>query len=170
LRNCVETGAECWVQHVDPADQGENTGWVTVEGVEEAGARGTLLNHSEHKLDKEVLEKTMKLIAGMAFEVCTCAADPDEARWAAELEPNYVAYEPPELIGSTEKSVASEKSGTIKQIVLSTHCPILIGAGIHSPEDVKAGLEMGAKGILLATDIVLAEDPEYQLRQLAREF
>ncbi len=170
LRNCVETGVECWVQHVDPAEQGKNTGWITVEDVEEAGAAGTLLNHSEHKLVKDQLEKTMKLIVGMAFQACICAADVEEAKWAAGLGPNYVAYEPPELVGSVDKSVASEKPETIKEIVAGASCPVLIGAGVHSPEDVKVGLELGATGILVATDIVLAEDPEYQLRELARAF
>ena len=170
LRNCVETGAECWVQHVDPVEQGKNTGWITVEEVEEAGAAGTLLNHSEHKLAKDQLEKTMKLIAGMAFQACICVADLEEAKWAAGLEPDYIAYEPPELVGSIEKSVSGEKPEVIKQIVLSTKCSVLIGAGVHTPEDVKVGIELGVTGILVATDIVLAEDPEYQLRELARVF
>ena len=47
---------------------------------------------------------------------------------------------------------------------------MLIGAGVHTPEDVKVGIELGVTGILVATDIVLAEDPEYQLRELARVF
>src|SRR3972149_8680335 len=85
LRNCVETGAECWVQHVDPVEQGKNTGWITVEEVEEAGALGTLLNHSEHKLSWDVLSKTMALISGMAFQGCVCAADPGEAVRVAGL-------------------------------------------------------------------------------------
>src|SRR3972149_12263572 len=119
LRNCVETGAECWVQHVDPVEQGKNTGWITVEEVEEAGAAGTLLNHSEHKLAKDQLEKTMKLIAGMGFQACICVADLEEAKWAAGLEPDYIAYEPPELVGGIEKSVSGEKPEAIKAIAFS---------------------------------------------------
>jgi triosephosphate isomerase len=170
LRNCVETGVDCWVQHVDPVEQGKNTGWVTVEDVEEAGAKGTLLNHAEHKLTPETLEKTMKLISGMAFEACICAANPDEATLVDALKPNFIAYEPPELIGSKDKSVASEKPEIIKQVVAAVHCPVLIGAGVHSEADVKAGLEYGAVGILLATDVVLAENPEIELRKLAAAF
>jgi triosephosphate isomerase len=170
LRNCVETGADCWVQHVDPVVPGRNTGWVTVEDVEEMGARGTLLNHAEHKLDIKVLEKTMELISGMVFEACICADSQEEAAKIIGLGPDFVAYEPPELIGNKDKSVASEKPETIKQIVFSTQVAVLIGAGVHSPEDVKAGLSMGAKGILLATDVVLAEDPEVELRKLAEAF
>jgi len=170
LRGCVEEGAECWVQHVDPAEQGKNTGWITMEDVEEAGAMGTLLNHSEHKLEWETLAKTMEVIAGRAFEGCICAADMTEVRKVAELKPNYIAYEPPELIGNREKSVASEKPEVIQEAVEAVPFPILIGAGIHDPEDVKVGIRLGAKGILLATDVVLAEAPEVELRKLADAF
>lgn len=170
LRNCVETGADCWVQHVDPVLPGRNTGWITVEDVEEIGAKGTLLNHAEHKLDSQVLEKTMSLIAGMAFEACICADSPEEAERVIKLGPDFVAFEPPELIGSKDKSVASEKPDTIAQIVKSLDRPVLIGAGVHSAEDIKVGLQMGAKGALLATDVVLAENPEKELRKLATAF
>jgi triosephosphate isomerase len=170
LRNCVETGAECWVQHVDPVEPGKNTGWITMEDVEEAGAMGTLLNHAEHKLDTGVLEKTMQLIAGRAFEGCICAADLEEVKKVAELRPNYIAYEPPELIGNTEKSVASEKPEVIEKAVQMSQYPILIGAGVHSADDVKVGLRLGARGILVSTDVVLAEAPETRLRELATAF
>lgn len=170
LRGCVEEGAECWVQHVDPVEPGKTTGWITLEDVEEAGAMGTLLNHSEHKLDWEVLKKTMEVIAGRAFEGCICAADLEEVRRASELKPNYIAYEPPELIGNTEKSVASEKPEVIEKAVGISGYPILIGAGVHSQEDVKTGLRLGARGILVATDVVLAEAPETRLRELATPF
>ncbi len=170
LRNCVETGAECWVQHVDPVEPGKNTGWITMEDVEEAGAMGTLLNHSEHKLEWGVLTKTMQLISGRAFQGCICAADLDGVKKVAELKPNYIAYEPPELIGSTDKSVASEKPEIIQQAVKAVAYPVLIGAGVHSPEDVKVGLKLGAKGILVATDVVLAGAPEVELKKLAEAF
>ncbi len=170
LRNCVESGAECWVQHVDPAEQGKNTGWITVEEVEEAGAMGTLLNHAEHKLTQEILENTMQVISGMAFEACVCAADPEEVRRLDNLKPNYIAYEPPELIVNTEKSVATEKPELIAEVVKLTQYPLLIGAGIHGAEDVRIGLKLGAKGILLATNVVLAEVPENKLRELAKAF
>ena len=170
LRNCVETGAECWVQHVDPVEQGKNTGWITVEEVEEAGALGTLLNHSEHKLQWEALAKTMSLIAGMAFQACICAADPAEAVKVSELKPNYIAYEPPELVGSTDKSVSSEKPEIIEEVVKAVTYPVLVGAGIHSIEDVKTAVRLGAKGILVATDVVLAEGQEKELRILAEGF
>ena len=170
LRDCVETGVDCWVQHVDPVQPGKNTGWITSEDVEQVGAKGTLLNHSEHRLDWEILKNTMEVISGRAFEGCICVKDLEEAVKCAELKPDFIAYEPPELIGSREKSVSSENPEMIKKIAEAIKIPILIGAGVHSAEDVKTGLSLGARGILLATDIVLAGDPEKELQELAEAF
>ncbi len=170
LRNCVETGADCWVQHVDPVDQGKNTGWITREDVEEAGAMGTLLNHSEHKLTAELLKETMKFVGGFAFEACVCAAGVEEAKTVAGFTPDYIAYEPPELIGSRDKSVATEKPEVIEQVVKAVQFPVLVGAGVHSPEDIKIALKLGARGVLLASDVVLSEGPEKELRELALAF
>ncbi len=67
--------------------------------------------------------------------------------------------------------MASERGDVIKQVVdVLAGMPIIIGAGVHSAADVKAGLEFGAKGVLVATDVVLAEDPEKELRELASAF
>ena len=170
LRNCVETGVDCWVQHLDPVEQGKNTGWVTVEDVEEAGARGTLLNHSEHKLEMLTLEKTMQLIGEMAFEACICAGSAQEAEVVASFKPDFIAYEPPELIASETQSVASARPDIIEEVVKKVGYPVLIGAGVKSVEDVRVGVKLGAKGVLLASHVVLAEDPEQVLRELARGF
>jgi triosephosphate isomerase len=171
LKECVKTGVECWVQHVDWQEPGKHTGFVTIEDVKAEGAMGTLLNHSEHRLEKEQIIRTMERIKTVGkFEVCICAENQLEAGDLGELSPDFIAYEPPELIGSRDKSVASEKPETIKQVVERVACAVLIGAGVHSQADVKVGLELGAKGILLATDVVLAEKPLEELRKLAEAF
>jgi triosephosphate isomerase len=112
----------------------------------------------------------MEVIGGMVFEACLCADSLEEAQKLATLGPDFIAYEPPELIGSKDKSVSTEKPDIITSIVTNVKCPILIGAGVHSAEDVKVGLKLGAKGILVATDVVLAENPEEELRKLAEAF
>jgi triosephosphate isomerase len=84
--------------------------------------------------------------------------------------PDYIAYEPRELIGNKEKSVSSEKPDVIQHLTSNIQLPVLIGAGIHSPEDIKVGLRLGAKGFLLATDVVKAEDPYHELSELAEAF
>ncbi len=82
-----------------------------------------------------------------------------------------IAYEPSELIGSRDKSVATENPATIKLMVESyKNIPVLVGAGVHSADDVKTSLKLGAKGILLATDVVRSNDPERELTELVGGF
>ena len=132
---CVETGAECWTQKYEPTAEG-NT--------------GTLLNHSDYRVDTQTLEKTLLEIENLT--TCVCCATVEEGMKIDELRPDFLAFEPPELIGNKEKSVATEK-------------PKVINA-----QDVKSALEMGAKGILVATDVVKAKDPEKELRELVMAF
>jgi triosephosphate isomerase len=73
-----------------------------------------------------------------------------------------VTSEKPEIISEVVKAMAEG--------VTTAPIPVLVGAGVHSAADVKKALELGAKGVLVATDVVLAEDPEVALRELASAF
>ena len=157
-----------WVQHIDWFPQGQFTGWINLEAVIEDGASGTLLNHSEHQIPPGTIKQVIK--RRQQFKIMVCARTLGQAERLAKLEPDFLSYEPPELIGSQEKSVASEKPETIKKIVEMTGIPVIVGAGVHSQEDVKISLKMGAKGILVATDVVLAKEPKKELEDLAEGF
>lgn len=125
---------------------------------------GTLINHSDYSVDLG------SWILDLRVKKCICVNNTEEAVAAAKFNPDYIAYEPHELIGSRGKSVASEKYSNIQDLISKISVPVLIGAGIHSPEDIKIGLALGAKGFLLATDVVKAQDPEKELRELAEAF
>jgi len=153
LAACVETGAECWTQKYEPLARGHT---------------GTLLNHSDFRLDFKTIEETMLNLEGI--KVCVCCKDVEEGIKISTFDPDWLAYEPPELIGNKEKSVSSEEPEDILRLVSSVQCPVLVGAGVHNAQDVKIALEMGAKGILVATDVVKAADPEKELRELAEVF
>ncbi len=172
---------EIWVQHLDWQPQGQHTGWINLEAVAEAGASGTLLNHSEHQIPPGTVRQVIKRARGSShqspvtshqrFQVLVCCKSLGQAERLAKFKPDFLAYEPPELIGSREKSVASEKPQAIASLVkMIPEIPIIVGAGIHSQEDVRISLEMGAKGILVATDVVLAKDSKKELKELAEGF
>ena len=150
---CVETGVECWTQKYEPMAKGHT---------------GTLLNHSDYRLDFKTIEETMLELEGI--KVCVCCKDVEEGMRIADFGPDFLAYEPPELIGNKDKSVSSEKLEDIQRLASSVQIPVFVGAGVHNAQDVKTALEMGAKGILVATDIVKAEDPENELRELVEAF
>lgn len=160
-----------WGQHVEEIRYGPNTGGILPESLLKAGAVGTLLNHSEKKIPLETVRKTSKRIKSLGMKVLLCCDSIEKGKEMARLKPDYLAYEPPEYIGNREISVATAKPEVIAEFVKRFFpLPVIIGAGVHSSEDVQAGLKLGAKGVLVATDIVLAEDPKKELQKLARGF
>jgi triosephosphate isomerase len=168
LRVAKEVLVPVWAQHVDGIEYGAHTGWVLPEAVKANGAIGVMLNHSERKLVIEDIERAMSRAREVSFKTLVCAATPGEVERVMELDPDFVAYEPPEFIGSRDKSVSSEKSETVREVIkLAGQERILIGAGIHSADDIRVGLELGAFGFLVATDIMKAENPEEELKELA---
>jgi triosephosphate isomerase len=155
IPNCVETEIECWTQKLE----------LTASEYD-----GTLLNHSDYLLpwNELAIQTARCTIAGISF--CVCVNSFQEAEKAAKFLPDYIAYEPHELIGDKNKSVSTEKPDVIQHLISNIKLPVLIGAGIHSPEDIRIGLKLGAKGFLLATDVVKAVDPYHELLELANAF
>jgi triosephosphate isomerase len=125
---------------------------------------GTLINHSDYPVSTEVISDQLSVIS---IKRCVCVNSVEEGIEVSKLNPDFIAYEPHELIGSKDKSVVTEKMSNVEYLISNVRCPVLIGAGIHSPEDIKIGLSLGAKGFLLATDVVKALDSEKELRELA---
>src|SRR5690606_11132436 len=60
LHDVSKTGIKTFAQHVDAAEPGRGTGFITAESVRSEGASGTLLNHSEHPLPFDVLKKSIE--------------------------------------------------------------------------------------------------------------
>jgi triosephosphate isomerase len=91
-----------------------------------------------------------------------CVKDVAEAKKYAKLNPDYIAIEPPELIGSG-KAVSKEKPELITKSADAVNSAknktkLLCGAGIVSGQDVTKALELGSKGILVASGIIKAKN------------
>lgn len=158
-------------QHVDLADYGKHTGSILPQLIKKSGGVGTLINHSEKRIEKEILKNTVSVAQKSGLIRVVCAETPEEVEYHTESDPDFIAFEPPELIGSTTASVSSENPESItKSVELSRGIPILVGAGVNSIEDVKTALKLGAKGFLVATAIVKSEDPEKALREFVEAF
>lgn len=156
-----------YAQHVDGIDYGKFTGHILPQSVKNAGAVGTLLNHSERRLLEEDLECAVTYAQKANLMRIICCEDPEEVEHFASFQPDFLAFEPPELIGSSSKSVSSEKPESIETSVrLAQGIPLMIGAGVNSPQDIRTALALGAKGFLIATAIVKADNPEAKLREL----
>jgi len=123
--------------------------------------------------DFEDLAKAVARCLEVDLKTLVFASDLEELKRVLTLKPTYVAYEPPELIGSTTTSVATSQPEIIaKASVLTKEAgiPLIVGAGIASKEDVKKSLELGAVGVAVATDVVKAEDPKKEIVDLTQGF
>jgi len=165
-----EIGIETWAQNIDPEERGRATGWFPPEIAKEAGAVGTLLNHSEHKLGFEFLKTTCARAKEVGLKTLVFAASVDEAKKVAELRPDYIGYEPPELIASPDTSVARSKPEVIRDVVDTVSIPVVVGAGVKNAQDVKTSLELGAVGVALSSALVGSENPGVLAKELARAF
>ena len=159
-------------QHAVTADAGAHTGWLPPEAVLEAGAAGTLLNHSERKIPHKNVAALVPRCERLGLEVIACADDLKEAEALARLRPDYIAIEPPELIGG-DVSVTSARPEIVSGAVQAIHridadVGVLCGAGVKDRKDVRKALELGSVGGLLASGVVKAKDPEKALRDLVK--
>lgn len=157
-----------FAQHVDPVEYGSNTGYILPQAVKACGAFGTLLNHSERQIPMELLRLSIQRAQAEGLFVIACAQNHEEAEEVMWMKPDLVAVEPPELIGG-DISVATAKPELIKAAVdlHGGNSTTLVGAGVKNAEDVRIAIQLGAQGVLLASGVIKAEDPEAVLRDLA---
>jgi len=168
----VKMGAEVspWAQHIDWQEPGQHTGWVNLEAVIEAGAVGTLLNHSEHRIPPGTVKQVIKRTLNQRFQTMVCCRTLGQLGRLVKLKPDFLAYEPPGLIGG-KASVSREKPKAVEKAVAicrKYEIPLIVGAGIHNGEDVLLAKKMGAMGVLVSSAVVLAKNPEKKLRELVR--
>ncbi|MDD5086613.1 MAG: triose-phosphate isomerase [Candidatus Nanoarchaeia archaeon] len=157
-------------QHIDPITPGRNTGFILPESVKQAGAKATIINHSEHRLDFETLKQSIEKAKQINLKVVACAKDADDAKKIASLNPDFIAVEPPELIGG-DISVSTAKPEVIEDSVkaiksVNPDIKVLCGAGVKNSDDVRKAIELGSQGILVASGIVKAENQEQAIKDL----
>ncbi len=167
----MELGMEVWLQNVDEVFEGAKSGAVSPLQAQSLGISGTLINHSENRKKPGTIKKMFKNWP-KDFKSMLCLSSLGQTEsWAKNIKPDFIAYEPKYLIGSKEKSVASEKPEVVKKIVdMYPDVPIFVGAGIHSTKDVEVSLKLGANGILISSYIVKNKNPKERLEELARCF
>ncbi len=147
-------------QHIDDSKIGSTTGFVIPELLKKSKVRGSLINHSEHRISSKEIQKLVLKLKELKMTSIVCVKDVAEVKKYVKLNPDYIAIEPPELIGSG-KAVSKEKPELIAKAakaVKNTNTKLLCGAGIVSGEDVAKALELGSKGILVASGIIKAKN------------
>jgi len=160
-----ETNLQIYSQHVDHFEPGRNTGFILPEAIKSAGASGTFLNHSEHKLPFNILKKTIKRCKKLNLKTIVFAKDLEEAKKISKLKPNFIALEPPELIAG-KISVSQANPDLIKKSVQEIKTNVLVGAGVNNKKDVQIAKKLGAKGILVSSAVLKSSNPEKIIKEL----
>lgn len=159
-----------FAQHIDPITPGGHTGSNLIETLIEAGISGSLINHSENRMKLDDIDEVIQLCKQNDIESCVCTNNIATSKAIATFSPDAVAVEPPELIGTgipvsqAQPEVVEDSVKGVKSI--NKKIKVLCGAGISTGDDMKAAMDLGADGVLLASGIVKAENPKEALLDL----
>lgn len=160
-----------FAQHLDHSELGSTTGFMVPEIAKSYGASGSLINHSEYRLPVQTIKHLVERLRNLEMVSVVCARTPAEVRKMAEFAPDYIAIEPPELIGSGI-AVSKAKPSVITRSIdavndVNPNVSVICGAGIVSAEDVSAAIRLGSRGILVASGIVKAKNWKVKIKELA---
>ena len=160
-----------FAQHIDPITPGSHTGWILPDAVKAAGAKGTLINHSEHRLTLADIDTCITMAKTFSLDHIVCTNNVATSRAAAALAPQFIAVEPPELIGG-DISVTTANPDIVRKSVdsvkkIDSTVGVLCGAGVKNGKDVTMAIKLGSDGVLLASGVVKAKDKLAALRDLA---
>lgn len=162
-------------QHTDPLPPGAKTGRTVAAAIREAGAWGSLVNHSEHIIEAKDVAAVVSLLEENSLVPVVCAGSSAIARDLAALcKPAFIAVEPPELIGGdvsvsvAKPEIVSNAVESVKKVSPKTR--VLCGAGVKSQSDVRRSLELGAEGVLVASAVATAKDPKSAIEELLKGF
>ena len=159
-------------QHIDDSKIGSTTGFIVPELLKKSKVSGSLINHSEHRISSKEIEKLVLKLKELKMTSIVCVKDIAEVKKYVKLNPDFIAIEPPELIGSG-KAVSKEKPELIAKAASIVNnsknkTELLCGAGIVSGEDVAKAIELGSKGILVASGIIKAKSWNKVISEFAK--
>jgi triosephosphate isomerase len=134
-------------QHLDGIVPGRGMGHILPEGVKDAGAQAVVLNHAEHQLTMDQLDKAIKRANEMELVTIVCCDTPEAAKAVATLGPDMMICEPTSLIGTGSTS-SDEYIHATNAAVKSVSEDILIlqAAGVSTGDDVYKVVMEGAHG------------------------
>ena len=154
-------------EHMDAARLGAHTGRILAEDVKDNGAVGTLLNHSEYQHPH--LIEAIQRAKEVGLQTIVCARTVEEAKEIMKAKPDYIAVEPPELIGG-DVSISSARPELITSAVQEIKVPVLVGAGVKTTADVSKAISLGAQGILVASGITKSKNFFESIKLLANGY
>ncbi len=160
-----------FAQHMDSLEVGRGVGSVLPEALKAAGAVGVMLNHAEKKLLKDELERTIKRADQIGLATMVCADTLEDAAVIAQMAPNIIISESPDLIGAGRRDEKDQSAiHRINETVwkINPDIRVLHGAGIRCGRDVYDVIANGAQGAGSTSGIILSNDPFGMVEEMAR--
>lgn len=159
-----------FAQHMDPVAPGRGVGAVLAEALRDAGAVGTLLNHSEKPMPLGALAQAIERAHACSLATLVFADSPAEAAALAHLGPDIILAEPPSLI-ATGVSAGNVMAGFVADTVaavkgIDQSILVMSGAGVSGPEDVDRMIRLGLDGTGSSSGILRAPDPVAAMRAM----
>lgn len=159
-----------FAQSSSAASPGASTGAIVPEMLKSLGAQGTLLNHSEAPLSWNEIEEILPRAHASGLRVCLCAKTDMEVESYSSLGTEFIALEPPGLIGSGV-SVSRAEPDLVRRSVRRAReagfdGKILCGAGIIDRADVEKAIQLGVDGVLVSSSVVKAKNWGPKLKEL----
>ncbi len=159
-------------QHVDYAKKsGRDTGFILPETIKKDGAKGSLLNHSEHPVSLKAIKETINQCNKLKLKLIVCSSDLKQIKEIKKLNPYSIAFEDSKLI-ETKKSITKYNVKDLKKFILllkKTKIIPLCGAGISSRKDVVEAKKLGCKGVLISSIVAKSKNPKKFLKEMKKE-
>ncbi|TRZ77495.1 MAG: triose-phosphate isomerase [Deltaproteobacteria bacterium] len=160
-----------FAQHMDSLEVGRGVGSVLPEALKAAGAAGVMLNHAEKRLLNDELERTIRRADQIGLATMVCADTLEDAAVIAQMEPNIIIAESPDLIGVGRRDAKDRlaiRSINEKVWKMNPDIRVLHGAGIRCGRDVYDVIASGAQGTGSTSGIILSDDPFGMVEEMAR--
>lgn len=159
-----------FAQHMDPVAPGRGVGAVLAEALRDAGAVGTLLNHSEKPMSLGAMAQAIERARTAGLATLVFADSPVEAAALAHLGPDIILAEPPVLIaggvsaGNVMTGFVADALAAVRDV--DPAILVMSGAGVTGPDDVEAMIRLGLDGTGSSSGILRAADPVAAMRAM----
>lgn len=161
LDSMIETALQKYIQAAEPLNPGPFTGHIPIGAVRKYGYSGVMINHSEYRLGTDKIGELVAMSSKLGLKTLVCADGMEKIKEIVPFKPDFIAYEPPELIGGNV-SVSTAKPeiiGEAVQLLKGTKSKLIVGAGIKNRSDVRISRKLGADGILVSSGVVKSPEP-----------
>ncbi len=154
-------------QHSDPINIGRGMGHILIEGLKDAGVRACVINHAEHEVTFENLEKTINRLRDNNIMSIVCANTYEDCSKIAKLSPDIMIIEASDNIESGQLSSDEYIKDTINIVRnINRDIKIIHAAGVSTAQDVEHILELGADGTGGTSSIVKAKEPVKKVQEM----